>query len=30
MIKMVEDHNEFTVSHLCHNEICYNPKHLCL
>lgn len=29
-IKLAEDHNKYTVSHLCHTSDCCNPAHLVL
>ena len=29
-IAVVEDHERFTVSHLCHTDLCCNPRHLVL
>jgi len=30
LIALAEDHDNFTVSHLCHHDICLNPAHLVL
>lgn len=30
LIDLAEDHDNYTASHLCHNEKCKNPRHLVL